>query len=122
MIDSTSAKQHVRESFVGFPSRVTAAYLAFAESGDLPSLDVVVLGVLQFYLPKKPAAPLDSLPGTTRLVDDLGCDSLTLVDIVFMVEGVFDIKLDDAELARILTLDDLRALVRRLLTGAPSPA
>ncbi len=119
MINLPIAEQRARESFAGFHEQVPSAYLAFAETGDLPSLDAVVLGVLQFYLPKKPAEPIDSLPGSTRLVDDLGCDSLTMMDVVFMVESLFDIKVDDAELPRIVTLDDLRSHLRRLV-GTPA--
>ncbi len=121
MITPTLAEQRIRESLVGFPPPVTAAYRAFAENGDPASLDVVVLGVLHFYLAKKPAEPLDSLPGTTRLIEDLGCDSLTMMDTVFMVEALFEIKLDDAELTKIVTLDDLRRHLRQLVGSAPSP-
>ncbi len=122
MIDPATAQERARASFAGFPQRVGSAYLAFAETGDAASLDTVVLGVLQFYLPKKPAGTLDALPGSTRLVEDLGCDSLAIMDVVFMVEGLFDIKIDDAALPQLATLDDLRTHLRRLVNGAPSPA
>lgn len=121
MLSPAEAKKRAAESLVGFPPRIIAAYHAFAETGDPANLDVVVLGVLHFYLAKKPPEPLDSFPGTTRLVEDLGCDSLTMMDTVFMVESLFDTNLDDAELARISTLDDMRNYLRRQ-TGPSSPA
>ncbi len=121
MITPAEAKKRADESLVGFPPRIITAYHSFAETGDPANLDVVVLGVLHFYLAKKPAEPLDSFPGTTRLVEDLGCDSLTMMDTVFMVESLFDTNLDDAELARISTLDDLRNYLRRQ-TGPSTPA
>jgi len=107
---------------VGFPPRITAAYLAFAQSGELASLDIVVMGVLQFYLAKKPKQLLDELPGSTRLTDDLGCDSLTMMDTVFMIETLFDIKIDDNELPTIVTLDDMRGHLRRHVKGGAAPA
>ncbi len=122
MIDPSVARERVRESFGGFPEDVKSAYLDFAERGDLPALDTVVLGVLQFYLAKKPGEPLASLPGATRLVDDLGCDSLTMMDMVFLMEGLFDVKINDADLSKIVTLDDLRAHLRRLVQGTAAPA
>ena len=122
MITLTEAQKNVRESLDGFPPRITAAYLAFAETGDPASLDLVAMGVLQFYLAKKPGKPLDELPGSTRLVDDLGCDSLTMMDTVFMVETLFNIKIEDDELPKIATLDDLRAQLRRRVTGGAGPA
>jgi acyl carrier protein len=91
---------------------VIDAYLAFADNGDPARLDEVVLGVLQFYLAKPPAAALAAMPGSTRLVADLGCDSLTMIDVMFLAETLLDIKLADDELAKIETLDELRAHFR----------
>lgn len=121
MITPADAKKRAAESLVGFPPRVVNAFLAFAENGDPVNLDVVVLGVVYFYLAKKPPTSLEALPGTTRLVEDLGCDSLAMLDTVFMVESLFDIKLDDAELARISTLDDLRNHLRRQAGPSSTP-
>jgi acyl carrier protein len=122
MINSAEAKKRAQETLVGFPPRVTAAYVEFAEKGDLANLDVVVLGVLHFYLAKKPKESLDTLPGSTRLIEDLGCDSLTMMDTVFMVESLFDIKINDNELPSLATLDDLRRHLRQLVHRSPAPA
>ncbi len=111
MLDRSVAENRAKQSLVGFPPHVVEAYLHFAD-GNVAALDTVVLGVLQFYLAKKPATDLRNLPGTTRLIDDLGCDSLTMMDMVFMVESLFEIKIDDAELPQIVTLDDLRQRLR----------
>lgn len=121
MLNSAAvAQKRADESLVGFPPHVVQAYLAFAGNGDLQNLDTVVLGVLQFYLATKPTDPLEALPGTTRLVEDLGCDSLSMMDMVFMVESLFDIKIDDTELTKISTLDDLRAQIRRHVSTRPA--
>ena len=115
MITSEEAQKRIRETLVGFPPRVIEAYQAFSERGDLGDLDTVVLGVLHFYLAKKPAAPIEELPGSTRLVEDLGGDSLTMMDTVFMMETLFGIRIDDHELIQLATLDDLRLYLRRLV-------
>jgi len=115
MINATEAPQRVRETLVGFPPRITGAYLAFAENGEPADLDVVVLGVLHSCLAKKPKVPVDTLPGSTRLAEDLGCDSLTMLEAVFMVENLFGIDIDDRDLVRLKTLDDLRDLLRKLV-------
>ncbi len=117
MINPDEAQKRIEETLVGFPPQVTAAYLDYAASGSQASLDVVVMGVLQFYLAQKPKGVLEALPGSTRLVEDLGCDSLTMMDTVFMVESLFDIKIDDNDLAKIATLDDLRGHLRQLVKG-----
>jgi acyl carrier protein len=115
MINSTEAPKRARETLVGFPPRITAAYAAFAESGEPTDLDVVVLGVLQSCLARKPKVSIETLPGSTRLAEDLGCDSLTMLEAVFMVENLFDIDMDDRDLVRLKTIDDLRDLLRQLV-------
>jgi acyl carrier protein len=122
MISSSDARQRANENLTGFPPTVVAAYLAFADTGDVARLDDVVLGVLQFYLTKPPMAPLATLPGSTRLVADLGCDSLTMIDVMFLSEVLLDIKLADDELTRIVTLDELREHFRRRMNCADSTA
>jgi acyl carrier protein len=115
MISAIEAPKRVQETLVGFPPRITAAYIAFVENGEPAELDVVVLGVLQSCLAKKPKVSIDTLPGSTRLADDLGCDSLTMLETVFMVESLFDIDIDDRDLVRLKTIDDLRDLLRQLV-------
>ena len=49
-------------------------------------------------------------PGT-HLQDDLGMDSLELVELGIALENAFAIKLPDAEIRRCVTLGDLVQLV-----------
>ena len=122
MISTTDARLRVQEHLTGFPPAVVDAYLAFAETGDLALLDNVVLGVLQFYLAKPPALPLAKMPGSTRLIADLGCDSLTMIDVMFLAESLLGIKLADDELVKIETLDELRAHFRGRMTAVDNTA
>ena len=121
MISATDARQRVQENLQGFPPAVVEAYLSFADTRDPSRLDEVVLGVLQFYLAKPPAVPLATLPGGTRLIEDLGCDSLTMADLLFISETLFEITLVDADVARITTLDELREHFRRSLAPSGAP-
>ena len=121
MITQEETQRRIRETLVGFPPQVIAAYQAFSEKGEGRDLDAVVLGILHFYLAKKPPQPLEELPGSTRLIEDLGGDSLTMMDTVFMMETLFGIRIDDHELVQLATLDDLRRYLRRLVQGTPPP-
>ena len=122
MILPAEAQKRAQETLVGFSPEIIAAYVGFIERGNPTDLDAVVLGVLQFYLAHPPEKPLLELPGTTRLIEDLGCDSLSMMDMVFMIEGLFDIKLKDEELRTLLTLDDLRRYLRGYFSSNPTPA
>jgi acyl carrier protein len=119
MISAADARSRAQENLQGFPTKIVEAYLRYAETCDAALLDEVVLGVLHFYLAKPPATSLATLPGSTRLVEDLGCDSLTLADLMFMAETLFGIVLADGDIARITTLDELREHFRAALRSSP---
>jgi len=116
MISPEAAQKRATDTLVGFPPQISIDYIAYATTGDAQKLDAAVLGVIQFYLAKPPTQPLVSLPGTTRLKEDLGVDSLTMVDTLFLSETLFDIKLSDEALAEVQTIDDLLAHFRHQLT------
>ena len=121
-ISSSQAQQLAAEQLAGFPEAVKASYLAYVDSGELDCLDTVILGVIEFYLATPPARPLADMPGSTRLMEDLGVDSLTMVDTMFMAESLFAMKLTDEELARVTTLDELRGHFRKHLALDLEPA
>ncbi len=55
----------------------------------------------------------------SRLVEDLGADSLDLVEIVMQVEEAFDIAIEDEAAERIRTVADLLAQVSALVSADP---
>ncbi len=50
-------------------------------------------------------APLEDVTLQSRLVDDLGMDSLDFVDLVFLLEGSFGVELQGSELDNLTRLD-----------------
>lgn len=122
MISIVQAKRLAADQLAGFPAPVKESYLTYIGTGDLACLDKVMLGVIEFYLAQPPEQPLVEMPGSTRLMEDLGVDSLTMVDTMFMAESLFAMKLTDEELARVTTLDELRAHFRRHLALQVEPA
>ncbi len=51
----------------------------------------------------------------TRLLEDLGCDSLDRVEITLEVEDQFDIEVEDADAERCVTVADMLALLDKTL-------
>jgi len=66
---------------------------------------------LEFYMGKSAAHRLRDLPGTTRLTREVGCGLQTVEDTLCMLEMLFGVEFDAAEVAQVHTLDDLRQLV-----------
>lgn len=48
----------------------------------------------------------DEVTLESSLVDDLGCDSLDLVDLVMAAEEEFDIEIPDSEAEKFATVQD----------------
>ncbi len=54
---------------------------------------------------------IGELNGDTRLDDDLGADSLDVVDLMMSIEDEFDIEIQDEDIEGIHTIDDLVAYI-----------
>ena len=93
------------------------AFARFQTDGDPGMLDPIMLGLLEHFAPGSPTPPMAGLAGSTRLIQDLGFDSLTMVEVVFFTEELFGISVTNAEVLQVHTLDDLRGFLRRKLTG-----
>jgi len=55
------------------------------------------------------------LDARTRFVDDLGADSLALIELTIAFEEMFDIDITDAEAAKIRTVRDAIISVEKCL-------
>lgn len=111
---ATDREERVRH----LPATAREAFRQFEAQGDPVALDVVILAILEDFIPRPPAAPLATLPGTTRLIEDLGFDSLAITEVVFFIEDLFGIGISNQEIVLVRTLDDLRNFVRRKI---PAP-
>jgi acyl carrier protein len=49
----------------------------------------------------------DSITPETSIVDDLGADSLDVVDLLMTIEDQFEIEIPDSEVENIKTVGDL---------------
>ena len=60
---------------------------------------------IQTVLAKSLAIGTDEIELKSRLIDDLGADSLDLLDLIFTLEKKFALKLRDADLDRLMRAD-----------------
>ncbi|HNU22997.1 acyl carrier protein [Mesotoga sp. Brook.08.YT.4.2.5.1] len=52
--------------------------------------------------------------GSSRFIEDLGADSLDLVDLVMELEDKFDIQISDSQTASFKTIDDVVKFIIKL--------
>ena len=105
------------ESIRHMPAEAREAFQRFQAAGDPAALDQVVFAILEDYIPRPASGPLAGLPGATRLIDDLGFDSLAITEVVFFIEDLFGIAIANHEIVLVRTLDDLRGFVRTKVTA-----
>jgi len=83
-------------------------------AGDMNSstnVETLVIDVIRREL----HATRRKLDAQTRFVDDLGADSLALVELTLVFEETFDIDISDAEAERIRTVRDAIVSVEKCL-------
>ncbi len=106
----------------------------FRANGDLEALRAVVLGVVERFTDREMRRRLQSEPAAVsalRLREDLGLDSLTMMEVVMIAEEVLGITISNEELTRVRTLGAVQDFIvakvtsvdsRRLASAAPSVA
>jgi acyl carrier protein len=70
-----------------------------------PAIDDRVLSVVKRCVAESLAVPAADVAAESRLVDDLGADSLDFVDIVFMLDRELDIRVRETEFNFLTRLD-----------------
>ena len=93
------------------PADARAAFQRFQTDGAAAALDPVIFAILEDFIPLAPAQPLAIQPGTTRLIEDLVFDSLSITEVVFFTEDLFGITITNEEIIQVRTLDDLRGFI-----------
>ena len=76
-----------------------------------------ILEKVRRMIAEKLGIDLDDVKEEANLIEDLGADSLDLVDIVMYVEDTFGIRVEDEELESIRTLKDIVDGIVRKLEG-----
>ena len=94
------------------------AAIRFRESSDLQAIPVIVYGILERYQPATAPVKLAAANDSARLIEDLGLDSLTLLEIVLAIEEVLKIHIENEELREIRTVGQINQFLQAKTAGA----
>lgn len=50
-----------------------------------------------------------------NIVDNLGADSLDFVELVMKLENIFEVKIEDEDVEKVVTVEDLVNLIENIL-------
>lgn len=90
-------------------------------TGNVELLSAIVPGLIERYVEPELRARLRDPDDSLRLNEDLGLDSLTLIEFVMFAEDVLQVSIDNAELAQLRTLGDIRRFIECRLLGLALP-
>src|SRR5690348_12477341 len=85
-----------------------AAACEFRRTRNLDQLTTVIVGVIERYVERDARPKLRDAPDHLRLAEDLGIDSLTMMEIVLLAEDVLRISVSNEELCQLRTLGQVR--------------
>jgi len=112
----------LRESLKRCSAETIEAAIEYRRTRDAALANTIVIGILARFLEPEQRAKLAGDADHLRLMDDLGVDSLTMVEVVMLVEEVLVIHIENEELRNLRTLGDVKAYVNAVARGLPPPA
>jgi 3-hydroxyacyl-[acyl-carrier-protein] dehydratase len=112
---------HLREVLKRCSASTYEAACRFRQTGDPAWLPVIILGVIEHHVDPDLRPKLRDADDDLRLIEDLGIDSLTMMEIVALAEDVLPVSINSEELCLLRTLGDVRRVIECKLCGLPLP-
>jgi 3-hydroxyacyl-[acyl-carrier-protein] dehydratase len=102
------------------PSTFEAA-VQFRRTGNAEHVPAVVIGVIERFVEPDLRMKLKDADDDLRLIEDLGIDSLTMMEIVILVEDVLQMSINNDELRNLRTVGDIKTFIDCKIRGLPLP-
>jgi acyl carrier protein len=102
------------------PSTFEAA-VQYRKTGNPEHVPAVVIGVIERFVEPDLKAKLKDADDDLRLIEDLGIDSLTMMEIVILVEDVLQMSINNDELRNLRTVGDVKTFIDCKIRGLPLP-
>jgi 3-hydroxyacyl-[acyl-carrier-protein] dehydratase len=100
------------------PEAIDAA-VRFQADRDPALVPTIVIGIIERYVEPQNRPKVRHAGDDTRLYDDLGIDSLMMVEIVMTIEEVLGVTAPDEELRALRTIGDVKGYLDAKLRGVP---
>ena len=114
-------EEAIRESLKRCSKETLEAALAYRKTGDTDLLPTVILGILERFLEPDQRPRLREGGDDLRVIEDLGIDSLTLMEIVFLVEETLRVSINNEELRDLRTVGDVKEFIQCKAKGEEPP-
>ena len=112
----------IREALKRCPEKAIEAAVTFASTRDPDLIPVIVLGIIERFVEPDVRPILREENDQVRLLEDLGIDSLLMVEIVILVEETLGIHIENEELRHLRSVGDIKVYLDAKIKGLPVPA
>ncbi|WP_068770971.1 phosphopantetheine-binding protein [Termitidicoccus mucosus] len=112
----------LRESLKRCSPVTVEAALAFRVTRDPAFVPAIVIGIVERFVEPDLRSKLKGGADDVRLIDDLGIDSLTMMEIVILVEEVLQVQINNDELRNLRSIGEVKVFIDCKLRGVPPPA
>ncbi len=102
------------------PSTFEAA-VQFRKTGNPEHVPAVVIGIIERFVEPDLRMKLKDADDDLRLIEDLGIDSLTMMEIVILVEDVLQMSINNDELRNLRMVGDVKTFIDCKIRGLPLP-
>ena len=103
------------------PAGTYEAALAFRQDKDVSQIETIVMGVIDRHLEPEQREILANSDDSLRMYEDLGMDSLTMLEVVMLVEQTLQVSIDNEELRDLRTIGDVKAYLSAKAKGEKPP-
>lgn len=112
----------IRESLRRCSPETVDAAIAYRSTGDTKKLSPIIIGIFERFVEPDMRPRLAGESDDLRVIEDLGLDSLTMMEIVMLVEEVTQTKIENDELRGLVTIGDIKTFVDCRARGVQPPA
>src|SRR5437868_11877222 len=102
------------------PSSFESA-VQFRKTGNAEHVPAVVIGIIERFVEPDLRIKLKDADDDLRLIEDLGIDSLTMMEIVILVEDVLTMTINNDELWNLRKVCDVETFSDCKIRGLPLP-
>ena len=106
-----STAEELGQSLKRCRPEVVAAAIEFRESKNPALLPLIVTGVIERFVEPERRHMLRTERENLKLSEDLGLDSLTLMEIVLLTEEVFHINISGDEMHHLCTVGEINRFI-----------
>jgi acyl carrier protein len=114
-------EEDLKELLKRCPAGTYEAALQFRKNKDAVQIETIVMGIIDRHLEPDQREILAKSDDTLRMYEDLGMDSLTMLEVVMLVEQTLQVSIDNEELKDLRTVGDVKAYLNAKAMGVEPP-